>query len=182
MLLDIYHVPGTSCSVRTWRCQSQQIIDPAGPQFPHLWNEIIATNNHQTSLDLTTRRFCSFLSRTLYPKLFLNKFLHTISQLEGEIYSFLYLKRVNFHLGTTAFIISKRERTWSYLYSNDHGLVGPKRLLGSHFDSRHPNPRPWHQEALPVNMHNGNLLRPIQDVVAQRCCTIPLENKTDMFS
>lgn len=69
-----------------------------------------------------------------------------------------------------------------YLYCNNDGLVGPKRLLGSHFNGRSPNSGPWHQEAFFINVHNGNLLKPIQDTVAQRCCAIPLENKTELFT
>ena len=73
---------------------------------------------------------------------------------------------------------SKRRQTRSYLDSNNDGLVGPESFLGSHFDHGRADHGPRRQEALLVNMHNGNLLWPVQDTVGQRGSAIPWENET----
>lgn len=99
-----------------------------------------------------------------------------------NVFIHLHLQGEKYYLDTIAFITLKRERIWSYFYCNDDGLVGPERLLRSHFNCRSPNRGPRCQEAFLINVHHRNLLGPVEDAVAQGCCTNPLENKTEPFS
>ena len=138
--------------------------------------KVIVIYNLQRSSALTAIKCCSFLSRIFAPG------YSDINSYSWKVNIFTFIPaRGKILPRHYCLYYSKKRKLSSYLYCDDDSLVGPKRLLGSHFNCSSPDCGPRHQKAFLINVHYGNFLGPIQDTVAQRRCAIPLENKAKLF-